>query len=73
MLKQELMITQLQSDLKTILQPTHDSMTLMLVESLRSIDVYILSCYKELSFTGAPDGIEDYSVPEQIKLKRLII
>ena len=42
------MITQLQSDLKTILQPTRDSMTLMLVESLRSIDVYILSCYKEL-------------------------
>ena len=65
-LEQELMINQLQSDPKKIPQPTRDDVMRMLVESLQSINVDILTCYKALWLTSALDESEDSFVSDEI-------
>ena len=67
-LEQSLMMQQLKPNPKKIPQPSRDDMMRILVESFKSLEINVESCFEALWVTNALDGTEDYLVSERVML-----
>ena len=67
-LEQSLMMQQLKANPKKIPQPSRDDMMRILVESFKSLEINVESCFEALWVTNALDGTEDYLVSERVML-----
>ena len=67
-LEQSLMMQQLKPNPKKIPQPSRDDMMRILVESFKSLEIDVESCFEALWVTNALDGTEDYLVSERVML-----
>ena len=67
-LEQSLMMQQLKPNPKKIPQPSRDDMMRILVETFKSLEINVESCFEALWVTNALDGTEDYLVSERVML-----